>query len=575
MKRLQKHRPGKQNRRWNLEKLEDRRLMIASAIAPIDVVDTTDFYGPIQIAPVTAGATNVAARTGSNDRVARIVDGTRTSDYAAVGVVGDQANGPGCTGTLISPTHVLTAAHCSVTDRGRPISDTSGTFTVGGRTYQTERVFVHPGYDNNSLANDIAIFQLREPVVGITPEQISRSAPTVGQQLTLVGFGAGGTGASGHTGDFGTKRVGQTPIDRVTATEIQWTFAPGESNTAPGDSGGPAFVTVGGVRYLAGVTSYGENDNAGYGDQSGDTRVDAFASWIDSIVGLQVIDPVDPVDPIDPIDPVDPLDPNRDDHGDRLADATPIDLGSGERASLDAILEVEGDRDFFSFDLAEASEVSLALSSNGSDVDTYLRLYDATGNLIGENDDTGRSLDSALATRLAAGRYYFSAGGYNDGEEGNYRVEAQATVSQTSDGGGDVDIDLDERGRGQIESQLIAGQTTTLTFEAVGSGRTTINASAQSRGVDTVMRVLDSSGNVVAMNDDYGRGLNSRVDFQAVAGEVYSVEVSEYSGDAGDFRLTINNRTSRSVSQRVSRGAANDEAICGFVYGPVLDMDWV
>ena len=293
MKRSQNQGRRKSNRRWSPEKLEDRRLMIASAIGTIDLVEPAVIYGPVQI------ATNSTADSASSSdhRNARIVDGTRTSDFSAVGIIGDQSNGPGCTGTLISPTHVLTAAHCSVTQRGRPLADTSGTFQVGGRTYQTERVFVHPGYDNNSLANDIAIFQLREPVVGITPESISRVAPRVGQQLTLVGFGAGGTGATGHTGDFGTKRVGQTPIDRVTATEIQWTFDRGESNTAPGDSGGPAFVTINGARYLAGVTSYGENDNAGFGDRSGDTRVDVFAAWIDSIVGERVTDPVDPLNP--------------------------------------------------------------------------------------------------------------------------------------------------------------------------------------------------------------------------------------------------------------------------------------
>ena len=63
-------------------------------------------------------------------------------------------------------------------------------------------------------------------------------------------------------------------------------------------------------------------------------------------------------------------------------------------------------------------------------------------------------------------------------------------------------------------------------------------------GVDTVMRVLDSNGNVVGDNDDYGRGVNSRINFTAIAGEVYTVEVAEYSGNEGDFRLIVNNRSS-------------------------------
>jgi secreted trypsin-like serine protease len=107
--------------------------------------------------------------------------------------------------------------------------------------------------------------------------------------LTLVGYGYGGTGTTGSNGDYGTKRVGTTPIDSVSAKLITWDFSNNsESNTAPGDSGGPAFVSVGGVNFVAGVTSGGDQEDAGIGDHSFDTRVDAYAAWIDSIVGSSV-----------------------------------------------------------------------------------------------------------------------------------------------------------------------------------------------------------------------------------------------------------------------------------------------
>ena len=213
----------------------------------------------------------------------RIINGTATSAFPAVGLIGGDGE-DFCSGTLIAPQYVLTAAHCA-----EGVADTAGRFTIGGRTYLTERVFVHPGYTGNvgnDSSNDLAIYKLRDAVVGIAPIPIFRGTPQVGQILTLVGFGGGGTGTTGSNGDFGTKRVGTTPIDEVSRTLILWNFDNNsESNTAPGDSGGPAFLTVNGVVFVAGVTSGGDSATAAIGDHSFDTRVDAYASWIDSIVG--------------------------------------------------------------------------------------------------------------------------------------------------------------------------------------------------------------------------------------------------------------------------------------------------
>lgn len=504
--------------------------MIASAIATIDLIDDGQFYGPVQIGQFSTTGIHQSDSQDAADRFARIVDGQNTSAFSAVGMIGDLSGGYG-SGTLISPFHVLTAGHCAVDGNGNVMADTAGTFEVGGRVYQTERIFLHPDYDEWTLANDIAIFQLSERVVGISPETISRQAPSIGQALTLVGFGGGGTGTTGHTGDYGTKRFGETVIERLTATEIQWTFDPGESNTAPGDSGGPGFISEAGQRLLASVTSYGTSDNAGFGDESGNTRVDAYTTWIDSIVGDAGGDSGDDGGGI-----------IKDDHGDDIASATNLTLDSTGAATIDAVLEEIGDRDMFTFEVQSLSEVAIALTSAGSDVDTYLRLYDASGNLLASNDDFGGTFNSNLSMELDAGTYAFSAAGYADTESGQYSASVNAEKIATNPGGETVVIDLNNRGRGKVIANLIANEVSTLSFEAIHTGRTTVRTVALTDGIDTVMRVLDSSGNVVGSNDDYGRSLNSRLNFTAVAGEVYTIEVSDYNGTAGDFRVIVNNR---------------------------------
>tara|TARA_R110002049_G_scaffold185580_3_gene353826 strand:+ start:55492 stop:58680 length:3189 start_codon:yes stop_codon:yes gene_type:complete len=215
--------------------------------------------------------------------IERIINGTPTTQFPSVGIVGESFGGY-CSGTLIASQYVLTAAHCA-----EGVGDTAGRVQFGPTTYSTSEVIIHPNYDESNfgtdIANDIAIYKLTSPVVGITPSEIYRQTPTVGSTLTLVGYGYGGTGDSGADGVFGTKRVGTTPIDAVSSTLVYWDFDNNtESNTAPGDSGGPAFIQSGGEYLVAGVTSGGTLEDAGLGDESFDTRVDVYQNWIDGIL---------------------------------------------------------------------------------------------------------------------------------------------------------------------------------------------------------------------------------------------------------------------------------------------------
>ncbi len=76
--------------------------------------------------------------------------------------------------------------------------------------------------------------------------------------------------------------------------------------------------------------------------------------------------------------------------------------------------------DIYRFELAETTSVELALDSR--EVDAFLALYDARGNLIDEDDDGGGDTNSLIAASLDPGIYYLvarSAYGYSGG---SYRL---------------------------------------------------------------------------------------------------------------------------------------------------------
>jgi MYXO-CTERM domain-containing protein len=178
-----------------------------------------------------------------------------------------------CTGVLIAKNVVATAAHCvspSPPDQvffGAKPSSKRGTFIA----VSDHRA--HPDFDEDTLANDIAVVGLatRAPVPPLPVLTEALDASWVGRPLRLVGFGAPASGAENDL----HKRSGATTIERLGAADF--VFRPGPSQTCNGDSGGPAFATVGDREVVVGLASSGDASCRTYGRH---VRVDTYAAFL-------------------------------------------------------------------------------------------------------------------------------------------------------------------------------------------------------------------------------------------------------------------------------------------------------
>lgn len=165
-----------------------------------------------------------------------------------------------CSGSLISPTVFLTAAHCTSYLQSFGISDVWVTFD--SQFSQKSKLF-HGSMHTNPLYNqaqsdsgDIAVITLDKAVKGLTPanlpnagllDQMKKAGALNGTRFTSVGYGdqEPSNAPGGQVYPFtGERRVADGEFNTLTDSwlKISQNNATGDGGTCYGDSGGPQFL---------------------------------------------------------------------------------------------------------------------------------------------------------------------------------------------------------------------------------------------------------------------------------------------------------------------------------------------
>ena len=211
---------------------------------------------------------------GERTTAAPLIDGRDdVGDPAVVALL--RAGAPVCSGTIVTPDAVLTAAHCLTLAPIEAVRAVDGSTTIDLRA---ARAVVHPGYDEATMAHDVGVLFLRDPTpIAPATESSAVDGTLVGRAVRIVGFGV-----TSATPDSATrsKHEGRAVVARVDDDSI--TLTPDPAQACTGDSGGAVFADVDGIERLIAVVSAGDGACRTF---TRAMRVDAYrASFIDPAI---------------------------------------------------------------------------------------------------------------------------------------------------------------------------------------------------------------------------------------------------------------------------------------------------
>ncbi len=247
-------------------------LLLALALASLAAAGCVD-------APAADGSDELATTTGAivNGATSWSADVVSISagQGLAVGAIMDASGWGGatniCTGTLISPTVVLTAAHCVVTSPWGSLGPNQVRFNVGAdalapsSSHAVSEVHVHPDYEywSSDASSDVAIFVLAQPAAALEPgiETVPVNCGPLlggdflGRRLQTVGYGA--TDLQGNASNSLQYWAEQ---DVASLSDFDFVIdGYGEQGVCYGDSGGPALWAMpDGTTRVVGVLSWGD-----------------------------------------------------------------------------------------------------------------------------------------------------------------------------------------------------------------------------------------------------------------------------------------------------------------------------
>ncbi|KAJ1962686.1 putative elongator complex protein 1 [Dipsacomyces acuminosporus] len=216
-----------------------------------------------------------------------------------------------CGGTLVDKTTVITAAHCvekSDSKQTMSVDVYYGSNSADNKKHVTskeDKITMHPKYDKDTVANDIAVIKIPEITLkeGQTESiLIYNGKIPAKQQMRIYGWGSTKSDGSGEPKTLMTALVYVSEPKACQADVPDYKDADGPQictdnnsnagvDACVGDSGTGTTITSNGKKYYAGLVSYGTSEKvqcAESGKFGLYTHVYQYLTWIETTIGYKL-----------------------------------------------------------------------------------------------------------------------------------------------------------------------------------------------------------------------------------------------------------------------------------------------
>jgi serine protease Do len=181
------------------------------------------------------------------------------------------------------------------------------------------------------------------------------------------------------------------------------------------------------------------------------------------------------------------------------------------------------------------------IDMTSKDIDPFLRLEDATGKELANDDDSGGFPNARIIFQCPKdGNYRIIATTFAGGV-GSYELTvakaaaAKAIELALKDGAAKVEAAL----TGMDPKDFVQKSSACKIYSVKLAKGKSYQIDMMSKQVDSYLRLEDPSGKEVAHDDDSGDSLDARIIFNCTEDGVYRIIATTFAGGAGPFTLSV------------------------------------